>query len=83
MNTINETSETLQERVKKVLESVRPYLQADGGDVDLVKITDDGIVSVHLIGACGSCPMAMMTLRAGIERALMREIPEVKRVEAV
>ncbi|MGD0339677.1 MAG: NifU family protein [Bacteroidota bacterium] len=83
MNTINETSDTLQERVKKVLESIRPYLKADGGDVDLVKITDDGIVSVHLIGACGSCPMAMMTLRAGIERALMREIPEVKRVEAV
>ena len=83
MNTLDEANGTLKERVNKVLQSVRPYLQADGGDVDLVQVTDDGIVEVHLIGACGSCPMAMMTLRAGIERALMREIPEVKRVEAV
>lgn len=83
MNSIDETTGTFQERVKQVLLSVRPYLQADGGDVELVQVTDDGIVEVHLTGACGSCPMAMMTLRAGIERALMREIPEVKRVESV
>ncbi len=83
MNTVNETARTLQDRVTTVLQSVRPYLQADGGDVNLVRVTDDGIVEVHLEGACGSCPMAMMTLRAGIERALMREIPEVKRVESV
>ena len=73
----------LQDRVNEVLQTVRPYLQADGGDVDLVQVTDDGIVEVHLVGACGSCPMSLMTLRAGIERALMREIPEVKRVESV
>ena len=83
MSTPEETVGTLQERVSKVLQSVRPYLQADGGDVNLVRVSDDGIVEVHLEGACGSCPMAMMTLRAGIERALMREIPEVKRVESV
>jgi Fe-S cluster biogenesis protein NfuA len=83
MNTLDGTTGTLQERVSNVLQSVRPYLQADGGDVNLVRVSDDGIVEVHLEGACGSCPMAMMTLRAGIERALMREIPEVKRVESV
>jgi Fe-S cluster biogenesis protein NfuA len=83
MSTIDETTGTLHERVDKVLQSVRPYLQADGGDVSLVQVTNDGIVEVHLVGSCGSCPMAMMTLRAGIERALMREIPEVKRVESV
>ena len=83
MNAPEEVAGTLNERVSKVLESVRPYLQADGGDVDLVQVTAEGIVEVHLVGACGSCPMSLMTLRAGIERALMREIPEVKRVEAV
>ncbi len=83
MNATGETTGTLNERVGKVLETVRPYLQADGGDVDLVQVTPEGIVEVHLVGACGSCPMSLMTLRAGIERALMREIPEVKRVEAV
>jgi Fe-S cluster biogenesis protein NfuA len=83
MNTVNETAGTLHDQVVRVLQTVRPYLQADGGDVNLVRVTDDGIVEVHLEGACGSCPMSMMTLRAGIERALMREIPEVKRVESV
>ncbi len=83
MNAPEEVAGTLNERVSKVLESVRPYLQADGGDVDLVQVTAEGIVEVRLVGACGSCPMSLMTLRAGIERALMREIPEVKRVEAV
>ncbi len=83
MNAPEEAAGTLNERVSKVLESVRPYLQADGGDVDLVQVTAEGIVEVRLVGACGSCPMSLMTLRAGIERALMREIPEVKRVEAV
>ncbi len=77
------TPNPLQDRVNEVLQTVRPYLQADGGDVDLVQVTDDGIVEVRLVGACGSCPMSLMTLRAGIERALMREIPEIKRVEAV
>jgi len=65
------------------LETVRPYLQEDGGDVELVDVTDDGIVELKLTGACATCPMSIMTLRAGIERALMREIPGVRRVEAV
>ncbi len=73
----------MKERVLATLEGVRPYLQIDGGDVELVNITSDGIVEVKLVGACASCPMSIMTLRGGIERALMLEIPEVRRVEAV
>jgi Fe-S cluster biogenesis protein NfuA len=75
--------ENLKERILKALEITRPYLKADGGDVELVEITDDNIVKVKLIGACGSCPLSMMTLRAGIERVIIREAPEIRRVEAV
>lgn len=72
-----------KEKVEDALNKVRPYLIADGGDVQLVNLTEDGIVEVKLIGACDGCPMSQMTLRAGIERALMRELPEIKRVESV
>jgi Fe-S cluster biogenesis protein NfuA len=75
--------EDIQTRVQNALQTIRPYLQADGGDVELVQVTNDGIVEVRLTGACGNCPMSQMTLRAGIERALMRNIPEIRRVEAV
>ncbi|MCS7229830.1 MAG: NifU family protein [Candidatus Kryptonium sp.] len=75
--------EELKKRVLKALETARPYLKADGGDVELVEITDDNIVKVKLTGACGSCPLSMMTLRAGIERVIIREAPEIRRVEAV
>jgi Fe-S cluster biogenesis protein NfuA len=73
----------MEEKVLKALESIRPYLQADGGDVELIKVTPEGIVEVRLTGACGNCPMSQMTLRAGVERALIREVPGVRRVEAV
>jgi Fe-S cluster biogenesis protein NfuA len=73
----------LVEKVEKTLETIRPYLKADGGNVELVKVSDDGIVEVKLTGACVNCPMSQMTLRAGIERALIREIPAIRRVEAV
>jgi len=73
----------LKEAVEKALEKVRPYLQADGGDVELVEVTEDGVVKVKLKGACGSCPMATMTLKMGIERYLKREVPEVSEVVAV
>jgi len=76
-------SDILKDKVEKALQTVRPYLAADGGNVEFVSITDDGIVEVRLTGACVGCPMSLMTLRAGIERALMRDIPEIKRVEAV
>jgi len=73
----------LKEAVEKALSKVRPMLQADGGDVELVDVTEEGIVKVRLKGACGSCPMATMTLKMGIERYLKKEIPEVKEVQAV
>jgi len=73
----------MKEKVLKALNQMRPFLQADSGDVELIEITEDGIVKVRLTGACEVCPMSVMTLRAGIERALMREVPEVRRVEAV
>jgi Fe-S cluster biogenesis protein NfuA len=73
----------MEEQVIKSLESMRPFLQADGGDLEYVGLNEDGIVKVRLTGACEVCPMSHMTLRAGIERALQREVPGVTRVEAV
>ncbi len=73
----------MQQKVEKALLKVRPSLQADGGDVELIEVSDEGVVKVKLTGACGGCPMASMTLKAGIERVLKEEVPEVKRVEAV
>jgi len=74
---------TLTEKVQQSLNTVRPYLQADGGDVELLRITDDGFVEVKLTGSCISCPMSRMTLRAGVERKLLRDVPEIRRVEQV
>lgn len=71
------------EDVKKVLDLVRPTLQADGGDVELVEVTDDGVVKVKLVGACGHCPMSTMTLKMGIERTLKEKVPGVKEVVSV
>ncbi|ORJ60438.1 NifU family protein [Geothermobacter hydrogeniphilus] len=70
----------MRAQVEEVLNQVRPALQADGGDVELVDVTDDGVVSVRLTGACGSCPMSTMTLKMGIERTLKEKIPGVKEV---
>jgi Fe-S cluster biogenesis protein NfuA len=70
------------EKVKQVLETVRPYLQMDGGDVEFVAMNDEGVVTVKLKGACAGCPGATRTLKLGIERKLMEECPEVKSVEA-
>ena len=74
--------DTMQEQVKKVLDKIRPSLQADGGDVELVDIVD-GVVKVRLKGACAGCPMSQMTLKNGIERVLKQQIPEIKSVESV
>ncbi len=71
------------EKIHSVLNSIRPFLKADGGDVEFVKLLPEGIVEVKLLGACFDCPLSQMTLRAGIERALLNEIPEIRRVEAV
>ncbi|MBM7556450.1 NifU family protein [Halanaerobacter jeridensis] len=73
----------MEEEVKEVLKEVKPSLQADGGDVELVEVTEEGIVKVELQGACAGCPMSQLTLKNGIEKKLKEEIPEVKEVQAV
>jgi Fe-S cluster biogenesis protein NfuA len=78
-----ETEMTLNEKVEKALESVRPHLQADGGNVELIDVSDDGIVKVKLTGACGSCPMSVMTLQYGVTSAIKEAVPEVKEIQAV
>lgn len=73
----------LEEKVNAAIEQLRPYLHSDGGDMELVEITNDNIVRVKLIGACKTCDMSAMTLKAGLEEALKTSLPEIKRVEAV
>ena len=73
----------LNERVNLAIQDVRPSLQADGGDIELVSVSDDGIVKVRLTGACGSCPMSTMTLKMGVEAYLKKTVPEVKEVVQV
>ena len=73
----------MEKRVKNILEQVRPYLQADGGDVNFVELTDDMVVMVELTGACGSCPYSTMTLKNGIESVMKKSIPEIKAVEQI
>ncbi len=70
----------LHERVLRAIQDVRPSLQADGGDIELVSVDDDGVVKVRLTGACGTCPMSVMTLKQGVETYLKKVIPEVKEV---
>ena len=72
----------MRERVEKALEKIRPALQADGGNIELIDVTD-GVVKVRLTGACGGCPMSQMTLKMGVEKILKQQVPEVKRVEAI
>ncbi|HUX96870.1 MAG TPA: NifU family protein [Bacteroidales bacterium] len=74
------TNNSIKDKVAKALERVRPYLQSDGGDIDLVEVTEDMTVKVKLTGACHGCPYSMQTLKAGVEQAIMREVPEIKRV---
>ena len=73
----------LKEKVEEALSKVRPSLQADGGDVELIDVNDDGVVKVRLQGACAGCPMSQMTLKMGIEKILKQNVPEVDRVESV
>jgi len=75
--------EALLPRVEEALDTIRPYLEADGGNVKIVDIQDNGVVRLELMGTCGSCPMSAMTFRAGIEEAVKREVPEIKGVEAI
>ena len=73
----------LLQKVENALDTIRPYLEADGGNVSVEEITNENIVKLRLLGACGSCPMSIMTLKAGIEQAIKRAVPEIEGVEAV
>ncbi|MCH6200478.1 NifU family protein [Aquiflexum sp. LQ15W] len=76
-------SSPLIEKIEAALDSIRPYLEADGGNVKVVEITDDFTLRLELTGACSSCPMSTMTLKAGVEEAIKRAVPEIIKVEAV
>ncbi len=73
----------MKERVQKAIDTIRPSLQADGGDVELVDVSADGVVKVRLRGACSGCPMSQMTLKMGIEKIIKKEVPEIKEVLSV
>lgn len=75
--------QTLEQKVKSILDQIRPYLRQDGGDVEFVELTADNVVKVRLKGACGTCPHAIMTLKQGIEAAMVKALPEIKSVESV
>ena len=70
----------MKEKVLEALEEIRPFLKADGGDVELVEVTEDGCVKVRLTGACGTCPMSQMTLKMGVEKTLKEKVPDVREV---
>jgi Fe-S cluster biogenesis protein NfuA len=73
----------VEQLVEEALNDIRPQLQADGGDIELVEVTEDGIVKVRLVGACSGCPGAQMTLQLGVERAVKARVPDIKGIEAV
>ncbi len=73
----------LKEKVEKALDKVRPMLMADGGNVELVEVSDEGVVKLKLTGTCGCCPMSQMTLKMGVEKILKKEVPEIKEVVAL
>lgn len=79
---MTEKQELIQ-KVNNVLDQIRPYLQADGGDIKFINLTEDNVVNVELQGACGSCPYSVMTLKNGVEEAMKKALPEIKAVESV
>jgi Fe-S cluster biogenesis protein NfuA len=76
-------NQELEIKVKNVLDQIRPYLQADGGDVEFIDMTDNNVVNVRLLGMCGNCPHSQMTLKSGIEAAVKRVLPEISAVESI
>jgi Fe-S cluster biogenesis protein NfuA len=80
--TQNQNAELIK-KVENVIDQIRPYLEADGGNIRFVELTNDNVVNVELLGACGTCPMSTMTLKNGVEQAMKKAIPEIKAVEAI
>lgn len=80
---MNTTVEDLTQRVEASLDSIRPYLEADGGNVKIYQITSDKVVKLEFLGACGNCPMSTMTFKAGVEEAIKRAVPEITKIEVI
>ncbi len=80
---MSENKTELIKKIENIIEQIRPYLQQDGGDIKFVELTDDNVVNVELTGACGSCPYSTMTLKNGVEAAVVKALPEIKSVEAI
>ncbi len=78
---VNITSEELTQRIEASLDGIRPYLEADGGNVKILEVTDDKVVRLEFVGACGNCPMSTMTFKAGVEEAIKKAVPEIKSIE--
>jgi Fe-S cluster biogenesis protein NfuA len=83
MNSDSSHKDRLYAEVLAALDKIRPYFEADGGDVKIVEISDDNVVMIELLGACGACPMSTMTMKAGVEETIKRQVPEIKAVEAI
>jgi Fe-S cluster biogenesis protein NfuA len=83
MNSGSSRKDDLYAEVTAALDKIRPYLEADGGDVKIVEINDDNVVIIELLGACSSCPMSTMTMKAGVEETIKREVPGIRSVEAI
>jgi len=77
---VNITSDEITQRIEASLDGIRPYLEADGGNVKILEVTEDKIVRLEFVGACGNCPMSTMTFKAGVEEAIKRAVPEVKSI---
>lgn len=77
------TKEDIVSKVEKALDSIRPYLETDGGNVKVLDVDENMVVRLELLGACGNCPMSLMTMKAGIEETIKRQVPEVKDVQAI
>jgi Fe-S cluster biogenesis protein NfuA len=83
MNTTSASTEELSQRIEASLDSIRPYLVADGGNVKILEITEDKIVRLEFVGACGSCPMSTMTFKAGVQEAIKKAVPDIKSIEVI
>ena len=81
MNTVDTNTEDITLRIEASLDSIRPYLEADGGNIKVLEVTDDKILRLEFVGNCGSCPMSTMTFKAGVEEAIKRSVPEIKSIE--
>lgn len=81
MNTVDTNTEDITMRIEASLDSIRPYLEADGGNIRVLEVTEDKVLKLEFVGNCGSCPMSTMTFKAGVEEAIRRSVPEIRSIE--